>query len=66
MRSIFYIILVWVIWRLLDRVFGNRRRKNPIHRQGNGSGPIPNSNSKRKKPNDDRIGDYVDFEELED
>ena len=66
LRSIFYIVLVWVVWRWLDRMFGNRRRKNSIHRQGGGSGPTSNSNSKSKKPNDDRIGDYVDFEEVED
>jgi hypothetical protein len=66
LRSIFYIVLVWVVWRWLDRMFGNRRRKNSINRQGGGSGPTPSSNSKNKKPNDDRIGDYVDFEEVED
>ncbi|MGY8902888.1 MAG: hypothetical protein ACKVI1_09855 [Flavobacteriales bacterium] len=66
LRSIFYIVLVWVVWRWLDRMFGNRRRKNSIHRPGGGSRPTSNSNSKNKKPNDDRIGDYVDFEEVED
>jgi len=65
-RSIFYIVLVWVVWRWLDRIFGNRRRKNSINRPGGGFGPTPNSNLKSKKPNDDRIGDYVDFEEVED
>ena len=66
MRSIFYIVLVWVVWRWLDRAFGNRRRNKHINRPGGASSPKPNSNSKNKKPNDDRIGDYVDFEELED
>ena len=66
LRSIFYIVLVWVVWRWLDRIFGNRRRKESINRHGGGFGPTPNSNSKSKKPNDDRIGDYVDFEEVED
>jgi hypothetical protein len=66
LRPIFYIVLVWVVWRWLDRVFGNRQKKNSIHRPGGGPGPTPNSNSKNKKPNDDRIGDYVDFEEVED
>jgi hypothetical protein len=64
LRPIFYIVLVWVVWRWLDRVFGNRQKKNSIHRPGGGPGPTPNS--KNKKPNDDRIGDYVDFEEVED
>lgn len=64
LRSIFYIILVWVVWRWLDRVFGSRRRNNNINRPENGSQTTPNSKS--KKPNDDRIGDYVDFEEVDD
>ena len=66
LRSIFYIILVWIVWRWLDRVFGRLRRNNNINREGAGSQTTPNANSKSKKPNDDRIGDYVDFEEVDD
>lgn len=66
LRSIFYIVLVWVVWRWLDRAFGNRRRNNHINRPGGASSPTPNSNSKIKKPNDEQIGDYVDFEEVDD
>ncbi len=64
LRSIFYIVLVWLVWRWLDRLFGNRRRKNAVNTPGGGSAQT--ANSKHKKPNDDRIGDYVDFEEVED
>ncbi len=64
LRSIFYIVLVWLVWRWLDRLFGNRQRKNAVNTPGGGSGPT--ATSKRKKHNDDRIGDYVDFEEVED
>ena len=64
LRSIFYIVLVWLGWRWLDRMFGNRQRKNSVNTPGSDSGPT--TNSKRKKPNDERIGDYVDFEEVDD
>lgn len=64
LRSIFYIVLVWLVWRWLDRMFGNRQRKNSLNTPGSDSGP--RANSKRKKPNDELIGDYVDFEEVED
>ena len=57
LKSILYIILFWFIWRWLDRIFGSRR---------NSSATRPESHSKTKKPNDDSIGDYVDFEEVED
>jgi hypothetical protein len=66
LRSIFYILLVWFIWRLLDRIFGSRRRNTSATRPGGGPNARSESNSKTKKPNDDRIGDYVDFEEVED
>jgi hypothetical protein len=66
LRSIFYILLVWFIWRWLDRIFGSRRRNTSATRPGGGPNARPESNSKTKKPNDDRIGDYVDFEEVED
>lgn len=66
LKSILYIILFWFIWRWLDRIFGSRRRNTDATRQGGGYKTRPESHSKTKKPNDDSIGDYVDFEEVDD
>ena len=65
LKSILYIILFWFIWRWLDRIFGSRRNVSST-RRGGGPTTRPESHSKTKKPNDDSIGDYVDFEEVED
>jgi hypothetical protein len=66
LKSILYIILFWFIWRWLDRIFGNRRRNTYPTREGDGYRAKPEPHSKSKKPNDDSIGDYVEFEEVED
>lgn len=61
LKSIFYIVVVWLVWRWLDRIFG--RKERPINRRDSQqASPSPSSN---KKPNDDRIGDYIEFEEVE-
>ena len=60
LKSIFYIVVVWIVWRWLDRMFGRKQR--PVNR--NNRHQSPPSKSSPKKPNDDRIGDYVEFEEV--
>ena len=64
-RTLGTIILVWFIFRWLDRMFGGRRR-----RSGNGSsGKDGNPNQKtpgEPEPKDNKLGDYIDFEEVED
>jgi hypothetical protein len=69
LKSIFYIVVVWFVWRWLDRVFG--RRQKPFSRRGGGN-ENPNSTTSTnpnttstKRPNDNIIGDYVEFEEVE-
>lgn len=60
-RFIFYAVVAWLIFRWMDMIFGRKSRDNsmpPRHKP-----PRP---KKKKKPNSDNIGDYVDFEEVDD
>ena len=56
-----YAFIAWLFFRLLDYLFGNRSKKNDSYQ--NPQTPKPNQN---KKPNSDKVGDYVDFEEVDD
>jgi len=59
-RFIFYAVVAWLIFRWMDMIFGRRSRTNtpPSNEQ-----PRP---KQKKKPNSDKVGDYVDFEEVDD
>ena len=61
LKSIFYIVMVWLIWRWLDRIFG-RKKRSVSWRESQKTTPGQNNH---QKPNDDIIGDYVEFEEVE-
>ena len=67
LKSIFYIVVVWFVWRWLDRVFG--RRQKPFSRKGGENSNSTTSTNPNKasntRPNDNIIGDYVEFEEVE-
>ena len=71
LKSIFYIVVVWFVWRWLDRVFG--RRQKPFSRRGGENSNSTTSATSNKtsnkasntRPNDNIIGDYVEFEEVE-
>jgi len=52
---------VWFVWRWLDRVFGGRRG-----RFSEPAAPGATSSGARKRANDSKEGEYVDFEELKD
>ena len=54
---IFGAIVVWFVWRLLDGFLGGGRKPHP--REQPKEGP-------RRKPDDAKIGEYVDFEEIKD
>lgn len=64
LKSLFYIVVFWFVWRLLDRLFG-RKGRTANRRDSHQETPNQASQSSNKKPNDDRIGDYVEFEEVE-
>ena len=69
-RTLVGLVVAWFVFRFLDRVFGGRRRA-PQGRpspggsasRGSGSGP---SSAAQKAAKDDHLGEYVDFEEVED
>ena len=65
LKSLFYIVVFWFVWRWLDRLFGKKRRA-ANSRDNQQQTPNHASQASNKKPNDDRIGDYVEFEEVED
>ncbi|PCJ82611.1 MAG: hypothetical protein COA49_00690 [Bacteroidetes bacterium] len=66
LKSIFYIVVVWFVWRWLDRVFGGRSRRGDAFGSNVNQPNRQQTPPKNKIPNDDKIGDYVDFEEVED
>ena len=65
-RTLATIFLVWFVFRWLDRVFNGSRRKQKFDGQKppRAGRDTADSTSQRKKPKDDAIGDYVDFEEV--
>jgi hypothetical protein len=65
LKSLFYIVVFWFVWRWLDRLFGKKMRATN-RRDSQPETPNHASQTSNKKPNDDRIGDYVEFEEVED
>ena len=66
-RFIFYAVVAWLVFRWLDMLFSpsksRRRSTPPPPRRPNQGGSAKSSQT--KKPNSDKIGDYVDFEEVE-
>jgi hypothetical protein len=65
-RTLATIVLVWFVFRWLDRMFGGRSRgraQGQTHANEKRHSGAANADS--RKPKDDHIGDYVDFEEIE-
>ncbi|MBM55653.1 MAG: hypothetical protein CMB32_03745 [Euryarchaeota archaeon] len=58
---IFYAIIAWIVFKWMDMLFGGRSRR--FNQQNRSQTPPPPP--KKKKPNSDNIGDYVDFEEVD-
>lgn len=55
LRMILGAVVVWFVWRMLDGFLSGQRKQAP-------QSPRP----KRRKPNDERVGEYVDYEEIND
>ena len=62
LRTLFYIVMVWFVWRWLDRLVGGGQRTQ--HPSGNARRPNPSRRDAR--PDDSKEGEYVDFEEVKD
>ena len=64
LKSLLYIVVFWFVWRWLDRLFG-RKRRQVNRRDSQQDTPNQANQASNKKPNDVSIGDYVEFEEVE-
>lgn len=67
LRLIATAALVWFVFRWLDRVFGggSNRRRQPPRGRGRGHSEPDQRSQMDAKPKDDGLGDYVDFEEID-
>ncbi len=63
LRTVAYIVGVWFIWRWLDGVFGGRRKSNQHFRH---TPRQPGDQEGKRRANDAKEGEYVDFEEVQD
>ena len=62
LRTLFYIVMVWFVWRWLDRLVGGGRRTQRPSSDTRRSNP----SSREIRPDDSKEGEYVDFEEVKD
>lgn len=62
-RTIGTVILVWFVFRWLDRVAKRWSNRKPSGEDVRSSKPSQNG---QNSPQDSNLGDYVDFEELKD
>lgn len=71
LRTLFWLVLAWTVFRFLDRTFGGRRARGP-HRGGDGAGRRSGTSSgpsnpgpSRQSAKDDHLGEYIDYEEVD-
>jgi hypothetical protein len=64
-RTLATIVLVWFAFRWLDRMFGGRRSQSNSQSRANKRRQTGDTKSDSRKPKDENIGEYVDFEEIE-
>lgn len=65
-RTLGTIIMVWFVFRWLDRMFGGRRRSRNSAPRGNSDRKSPPQRDESTQPKDTKLGDYIDFEEVDD
>lgn len=67
-RTVLTVVLVWVVYRWLDATFSNRGNGPRGGRGGGSSGggvpKQPEAGGGRRQPDDNRVGDYIDYEEV--
>ena len=67
-RTLVGLVVAWFVFRFLDRLFGGRRRAS-ASRGGSASGrgaDADSSTGPQKPAKDDHLGEYVEFEEVDD
>jgi hypothetical protein len=65
LRTLLSIVLVWFVFRWLDRMFGNGNRNGNGNGNGNGGRNRNGNRGGGRKPDDNRVGEYVDYEEID-
>ncbi|RPG82775.1 MAG: hypothetical protein CBD69_010340 [Crocinitomicaceae bacterium TMED209] len=65
LRLIATAALVWFVFRWLDRLFGGRQNASRSQADTTRRGPRGGSQHRTSQPKDDGLGDYVDFEEVD-
>ena len=67
-RTLVGLVVAWFVFRFLDRLFGGRRRPSAPRGGGaSGRGAGAGSGAGPQKPaKDDHLGEYVEFEEVDD
>ena len=67
LRTLFWLVLAWTVFRFLDRLFGGARKAGRHRAQQNREGQSrrTNSASGNKAAKDDHLGEYVDYEEVD-
>ncbi len=63
-RTLVGLVVAWFVFRFLDRMFGGVR-KAKAQRRGPSSQPS-SGGSAAQSAKDDHLGEYVDFEEVDD
>jgi len=65
-RTLGTIIMVWFVFRWLDRMFGGRRRRSSQNSSASNAQATSEQDSTNKAaPKDAKLGDYIDFEEVD-
>jgi len=66
-RTLVGLVVAWFVFRFLDRMFGGRRGRaaRPEDRGGRPESGQGNAGRQADKAKDDHLGEYVDFEEIE-
>lgn len=66
LRTLFWLVLAWTVFRFLDRMFGGGRRTGRASGGGTGGATGPSSAGPgRQAAKDDHLGEYVDYEEVD-
>ena len=67
-RTLVGLVVAWFVFRFLDRLFGGRRRPSAPRGGGaSGRGAGAGSGAGPQKPaKGDHLGEYVEFEEVDD
>ena len=72
LRTLFWLVLAWTVFRFLDRTFGGGRRTGSASGGGTGAGGrtggatgSSSAGPSRQAAKDDHLGEYVDYEEVD-